>query len=1344
MVNSRKATFFVLCILFVLAFVSAFCVVAFSAKADSGFIMSEQGAELRLNQEYSGMRFTAKIYPSDYNAEYSYGMIITPNDYIDAYIDGENPDYIAQFESQGVKIINLTNMTPIAVDANSDSETDYYLLKGVISNILYNNFNREFFAIAYYNDGVSNHYATVSDTENVRSIAVITDSALNDAEFMESISDDPDQLAQIYSFKYKASYQSRGYNESEIPESSINTLADYYSDEQAQLYGTGVLADFDEEYYSSALVLPSTTESGLKENSRNQNLKTIITDDSTISAEDYVACDSGVLKLNYLAGGGTGVRFPYTVTVAADTVINFKVFSHDWTWFRVAKEGALGNGYSLNISTFDQWITKSVLATTLGYKVGDTLSELEIYVSSYWQGTENYPNGYFYIDEISYSTLSNLEAGLDDFEVANYDSTDYQTLSDTSFDVIENGGNTVLSGLVGAWTNYTYPLVKSTTVTATSQLVIRVKSEVNGALYTPVNKVFGILNNYTEISYSMVDDLGYTAGATVSTLTFRNQSGTRGYIYIDSIKIIDLASGLSGDVYADFNSSAYSYFVGSTGLVFDNSQSAAWKNYEWGARDDFATATIDTVSGQSALKISGSQYYGGRAVKLAKTYPTVTADTFIKLRVYSTASNLRVGKYKSTTSIGTDYSAKISATNQWINVTFYATEIGYAVGDSINGLNVFCTTNGGAYLAIDYIEIFDLTFDLTGNRVVDFSAPHSEYLVNAGTVTNGVYSYSGAYAPGATIKFAEDKTYAEGDFIAINISATKRAACCNPSITMSEQTMFYIIANDPNYSNWEYAPTSSGVYQTILLPVSKFGYSVDDTVNSIKITNWDSTTLYINWIDYVSYGDLLAGDYVAKYDADSVAYANALVGKSGLVYKSELATNSTWANYEFHSRATTFALEEVNGSYAVKFACANSYLGGSVKFLEHYANITADTMIELRVYSTVKNIRLATYKSTTSIGTDFSSQITANAWSTVVVKATDVGYSVGDTIKGINVFGTGGANKYIAISYACVYERYSTLADGTLANFNESDRYDSSFGLPGITSDPYKYWSNHAATTRTLLSEGYSGSDGGVFYFHGANYGGTSIKFIRSVVVTDTNYLELKVNSTKDVFNVSKYGSNSTGTAYNLPKTGCWTAVIVKLTDLGYSVGDIVNGIDLYVIGGEHDLYFDYVRSFDMAEGYLAADFNSNAYTLSTPSISYQFSNNYQWYSTLTTKSVNTDGYSDGDNSSTDGVLYSKNDNICGGYHVTLPSVKVTANLKIRVKVLTLSNANIRFYKSGVADAYGEPFATTAGTWTTIEFLATDRGYSVGDMLTGLNVYISGAYNTCYIDDITYIYAEAE
>ena len=1176
MVNSKKTTFLVLCALLVCALVSAFCVTGFTAKADGGFVMNEQGAELRLDQEYGGIRFTAKIYPSDYNAEYSYGMIITPKDYIDEYISGQNPDYIAQFESQSIKIINLTNMTPIAVDIDSDEETDYYLLKGVISNILYSNYNREFFAIAYYNDGESNVYASFNDTENVRSIAAITDSALNDEVFMDRISDDAEQLTQIYSFKYKALYQERGYNENEIKEAAINSLADYYVTEKADIYGTGVLADFDESYYESALVLPSTNVSYLRNQSRDQSLRTIVTDDSVIEDEDYVSCGSGVLKLDYKSGGGVGVRFPYSVTVAADTVINIKVFSHGWNWFRVAKEDALSEGYSLSISAFDQWITKSILATTLGYNVGDTLSEIELYVSSYSSGDANYEDGYFYVDEISYSSLSDLESGLSagDFEVANYNSTDYQTLSNTGFDIAEDGGNTVLIGSVNGWTNAAYPIAKAVTVTATSQLVVRLKSEFNGVLNANSAKTFGILASYTEISYSMVDDLGYAVNATVSEIPFRNQSGVPGKIYIDSIKIINLESGLEEDVYADFNNAAYSYFVGATGLVYDDAQSGTWKNYEYGAR--FGTATVDTVSGQSAIKLAGSQYYGGRAIKLAKIYPTVTENTFIKLRVYSTAANLRIGAYKSTTSIGTDLSAKIKSTNQWLDVAVYATDVGFAVGEPIKGINVFYTTNGGAYLAIDYIEVFDLTFDLTGNRVVDFSANRSDYLINAGSVADGVYSYSGVYTPGATIKFAENKTYAEGDFIAINISATKRVSSWN-----NANSMFYVIENNPDSANWSYAPTSSGVYQTILIPVSKFGYSVGDTVNSVRITNWDSNTLYIRWIDYVSYGDMISGDYVAKYDADSAEYAIGLAGKTGLVYNSELAKNSTWANYEYHSRATVFAIEEVSGSYAVKFSCSNSYLGGSVRFIEDYPSVTADTMIELRVYSTNKNIRLTTYKSTTSIGTDFSSQITANAWSTVTVKATDVGYSVGDKISGINVFGTGGSSNYIAISNACVYELYSTLADGTLVNFNEADRYDSSFGYPGITSatnNTYYYWSHQSSTTRTLLEEGYEGSDGGVFHFHGANYGGTSIKFKRGFIVTDNDYLELRVYCTRPTVRLYKYGADSVGKSCSITDKE-WTTLRVKLTDIGYSVGDSVEGIDLY-LDGTHDIYIDYVSVY--------------------------------------------------------------------------------------------------------------------------------------------------------------------
>ena len=48
MVNSRKTRFFILCALLILTLVSALCIAVFNAKADSGFVMNEQGAELRL------------------------------------------------------------------------------------------------------------------------------------------------------------------------------------------------------------------------------------------------------------------------------------------------------------------------------------------------------------------------------------------------------------------------------------------------------------------------------------------------------------------------------------------------------------------------------------------------------------------------------------------------------------------------------------------------------------------------------------------------------------------------------------------------------------------------------------------------------------------------------------------------------------------------------------------------------------------------------------------------------------------------------------------------------------------------------------------------------------------------------------------------------------------------------------------------------------------------------------------------------------------------------------------------------------------------------------------------
>lgn len=105
-----------------------------------------------------GLKFAAKI--ANYNDanNYDYGMIIVPTDYlVDNDIKG---DYVNAFKNKGIDIINLSCLVNHA-DYDGDGIVEDYI-QGSITEIKYNNVNRDFTGIAYIKDVNGNYLYTSS------------------------------------------------------------------------------------------------------------------------------------------------------------------------------------------------------------------------------------------------------------------------------------------------------------------------------------------------------------------------------------------------------------------------------------------------------------------------------------------------------------------------------------------------------------------------------------------------------------------------------------------------------------------------------------------------------------------------------------------------------------------------------------------------------------------------------------------------------------------------------------------------------------------------------------------------------------------------------------------------------------------------------------------------------------------------------------------------------------------------------------------------------------------------------------------------------------------------------
>lgn len=149
----------------------------------------ERGASVRMAEGTNGLRFSASMSKSDYEAlesdpsfeEIEYGMIICPYDYIEKYgpineenVFGKNPVYTDKDDGSGVRIMRLYSDTLVKRDENTVS------FNGAIVNVLKENYLREFYGAGYIaaRRGGVTHYKFAVPNDNARSVVYVAQRAI--------------------------------------------------------------------------------------------------------------------------------------------------------------------------------------------------------------------------------------------------------------------------------------------------------------------------------------------------------------------------------------------------------------------------------------------------------------------------------------------------------------------------------------------------------------------------------------------------------------------------------------------------------------------------------------------------------------------------------------------------------------------------------------------------------------------------------------------------------------------------------------------------------------------------------------------------------------------------------------------------------------------------------------------------------------------------------------------------------------------------------------------------------------------------------------------------------------
>ena len=180
--------------------------------AAEGSTFTMLGGSIRLNATTPGIRFQASISDAEYQAitnpeseSYDatavFGMMIAPVDYMTGIEVGE--DYIVELAKKELSvspIIHYSQPWQKEVEEGEPVDTNWYI-NGSISNVLYENSNREFFGISFMRTGEAGSYVYTypelnSMDEMSRSMSEIAVKAREDKEW--TYSDDQYEIIDKY------------------------------------------------------------------------------------------------------------------------------------------------------------------------------------------------------------------------------------------------------------------------------------------------------------------------------------------------------------------------------------------------------------------------------------------------------------------------------------------------------------------------------------------------------------------------------------------------------------------------------------------------------------------------------------------------------------------------------------------------------------------------------------------------------------------------------------------------------------------------------------------------------------------------------------------------------------------------------------------------------------------------------------------------------------------------------------------------------------------------------------------------------------------------------------------
>lgn len=382
---------------------------------------------------------------------------------------------------------------------------------------------------------------------------------------------------------------------------------------------------------------------------------------------------------------------------------------------------------------------------------------------------------------------------------------------------------------------------------------------------------------------------------------------------------------------------------------------------------------------------------------------------------------------------------------------------------------------------------------------------------------------------------------------------------------------------------------------TVYLDVKEtLGESVGSVVRGIELCVIVGGTLYVDEIRY--YAGEEYNTFNAPYHLGQVGYSGARYDDSVAEAQNDVKNRYYYFGQEDAGNRSVAILEDGyagSQSGVLKFAY-DLYGSLGVKFAKPQT-VTANLTIDVVYYYAPENDKtfIVSKYGADALTLDVTDFAKTGMWTHMLVKAIDLGYEIGDTIDGIDLYVSYDAGElYIDEIF---YFEQTPLSGGTVASFNYG-YYSSNLVAPGaqwsdgtseeaLLKNAYEYYFNNDVpehnvkkTQYEIVTDGYEESDGGVLKVTYDIRGSIGIAFMETETVTATMAITVRLYYSDVFLYVSKFGADGLGVKVENLTQYEWIDVTVLAADLGYSVGDTIDGVDLYF--GEYDgtVYIDYIK----------------------------------------------------------------------------------------------------------------------------------------------------------------------